>query len=289
MNLQDTLFEKMSHGQWLESLGPKIQGTLNLDKLIPDGADFFIMLSSFAGIFGNLGQSNYVAGCAFQDAFAYERRSRGEKAVAIDLGIVRDVGHLAEHGSTTSYLKAWELPFGIRETELHSLVHLAIAGETSAQILTGFATGGTGESAGIEPPFYFNDPKFSILAQTGKSQDGISPNLSTSSPTSHKASHSSIANIAHSPSKEAATLHITQALRAQVAKCLQMPISDVDVKRPLYTHGVDSLVAVEIRTWLFQYLKANVSTFDLTATMPMTSLARKIVGKCELLPEDFRK
>lgn len=280
MVLRDTLFEKMTFEQWQESLRPKVKGSLNLDRLIPGDADFFVMLSSFAGIFGNLTQSNYAAGCAFQDALAHERRGRGQKAVAVDLGIMRDVGYLAEHGST-GYLKAWEEPFGIRKAELHSLMHLAIAGETSAQIVTGFATGGTAKEAGIEWPFYFKDPKFSILAQVGKSQG-----TGNSSNSKSQALQTSISN---STSTEDAQQHITDALCARVAKSLQMPVSDVDTSRPLHAHGVDSLVAVEIRTWLFQDLKANVSTFDLTATIPMKTLAQRILSKCELVSEELRK
>ncbi len=281
MVLQDTLFEKMTHEHWQQSLRPKVEGSLNLDRLIPDGADFFVMLSSFAGIFGNPTQGNYAAACAFQDALAHERRGRGQKAVAIDLGIMRDVGYLAEHGSA-GYLKAWEEPFGIRETELHSLMHLAIAGETPAQMVTGFATGGTAKDAGIEWPFYFDDLKFSILAQTGKGHQNI---RTLSSSSKSQVLHDSIAN---STSKEDAQQHITNALCARVAKSLQMPMSDVDISRPLHAHGVDSLVAVEIRTWLFQDLKVNVSTFDLTATISMKALAQQILSKCELLSMKFR-
>lgn len=280
MVLRDTLFEKMTHEQWLESLRPKVEGSHNLDRLIPDGADFFVMLSSFVGIFGNVTQSNYAAGCAFQDALAHERRGRGQKAVAIDLGIMRDVGYPAEHGAT-GQLKAWEVPFGMHETELHSLMHLAIAGETSAQIVTGFATGDAVKEAGIGWPLSFTDPKFSILAHTGKSQS-----VQTSSGNKSQVLQDSIAN---SSSKRDAQEYIKDALRARVAKSLQMPISDVDTNRPLHAHGVDSLVAVEIRTWLFQDLKANVSIFDLTASIPMKALAQRILSKCKLLSDDLRK
>ncbi|KAL8738590.1 MAG: hypothetical protein Q9181_000641 [Wetmoreana brouardii] len=280
MVLQDTLFEKMTHDQWQNSLRPKVDGSLNLDELTPANADFFIMLSSFAGIFGNLTQGNYAAACAFQDSLAHERRSRGQKAVAIDLGIMRDVGYLAEHGST-GYLKAWEEPFGIREVELHSLMRLAIAGETPAQVITGFATGGLAKQAGIDRPFYFDDPKFSLLAQTGQG-------LSTANPSGGKAQDLQ-SSIASSTSKAEAHERITKALCARVAKSLQMPVEDVDTSRPLYTQGVDSLVAVELRTWLFQELKANLSTFDITAAMPLSGFVAKVVGKCDLLGEEVRK
>ena len=99
------------------------------------------MLSSFAGIFGNYTQSNYAAGCAFQDALAQERRARGLPcSVSIDLGIMRGAGYFAEEGAVGP-LKQWEERFGMDETELHSLLRLAIGGEIPFQVVTGLPHG----------------------------------------------------------------------------------------------------------------------------------------------------
>lgn len=66
-----------------------------------------------------------------------------------------------------------------------------------------------------------------------------------------------------------------------------MNVGDVDIGRPLHAHGEDSLglVAVEVRTWLFQDFKANVSIFDLTATVPIGSLGWLILKRSEVAPE----
>ena len=61
--------------------------------------DFFILLSSISGIVGNPGQSNYAAGCTFQDALARYRSKRGQKAISIDLGVMRSIGVVAESES----------------------------------------------------------------------------------------------------------------------------------------------------------------------------------------------
>ncbi|KAF7951475.1 hypothetical protein EAE96_006784 [Botrytis aclada] len=59
--------------------------------------DFFILLSSIAGIYGSAGQSNYAAGCTFQDALARSRSAAGHRgSVAINLGWMRTIGIIAE-------------------------------------------------------------------------------------------------------------------------------------------------------------------------------------------------
>jgi zearalenone synthase (highly reducing iterative type I polyketide synthase) len=103
--LRDALFANMTYADWTGSTRSKVQGSANLSAALPD-ADFFVLLSSFAGVFGNRGQTNYAAGCAFQDALALARRARGQKAVSVDLGVMRDVGALAENGAMGD-IKEW--------------------------------------------------------------------------------------------------------------------------------------------------------------------------------------
>ena len=283
--LHDTLFEKVTFEQWQTSLGPKVQGSHNLDRLLGSEADFFIMLSSFAGIFGNRTQSDYAVACAFQDALAHERWARGQHAVSIDLSIMKGVGYLAVKGSTGA-LKQWEEPFGINEAELHALIHAAIVGESSAQLVTGFATGGMVRAAGIERPFYFDDAKLSVLAETRlESEDPAAK----SSQQSSSAPHDPARAVAKSQSAEQAQQHISDALCARVAKSLQINVADIDTSRPLHAHGVDWLVAVEIRSWLFATFKANISMLDLNSSVPITVLVQNIYSVCELLPENLRK
>ena len=114
MVLRDALFERMTWEEWNESLRPKVLGSWNLHVQLPSKIDFFIILSSFSGVFSNIGQSNYAAGGAYQDALAHHRRLMGLKATTIDLGIIKDVGVLAEQARPTQgHLKDWEPHFGM--------------------------------------------------------------------------------------------------------------------------------------------------------------------------------
>ncbi|GJC84088.1 reducing polyketide synthase rdc5 [Colletotrichum liriopes] len=156
MVLRDVLWSNMSYNQWVESTLPKVQGTSNLSAVLPD-VDFFVSLSSFAGVFGNRGQANYAAGNCYQDALArYRRRTLGLKAgFTIDVPIMRGIGVLAETGMLDS-LRDWEIPYGIGEAEFHHIMQLAIRrdmnlepDQSSHQMILGIATGASAREAGI--------------------------------------------------------------------------------------------------------------------------------------------
>lgn len=55
MVLQDAIFENMTHAQFMAAIRPKVQGSWNLHDLLPKDPDFFVMLSSSAGIAGSRG------------------------------------------------------------------------------------------------------------------------------------------------------------------------------------------------------------------------------------------
>ncbi len=72
-------------------------GTWNLHELLPKDLDFFIVLSSLAGIIGSVSQGNYAAGNTFQDALVHYRRSKGLAAQSLDIGVMTGIGYVEEH------------------------------------------------------------------------------------------------------------------------------------------------------------------------------------------------
>ena len=112
MVLQNGIFEKLSLARFNVAIDPKIKRSWNLHKSLSRDLDFFILLSSFNGIMGSMGQSNYAAGNTYQDALAHYRVSQGEKAVALDLGRIKSVGYAAEKGMDSrldsSYARIYE-------------------------------------------------------------------------------------------------------------------------------------------------------------------------------------
>jgi acyl transferase domain-containing protein len=91
----DGLLRDQTWMQFERALAPKMFGAWNLHTLtrgLP--LDFFVMFSSFAGVAGSAGQSNYTAANAFLDGLAEARRASGLPATAIAWGTWQ-VGMLA--------------------------------------------------------------------------------------------------------------------------------------------------------------------------------------------------
>ncbi|KAI6351269.1 hypothetical protein MCOR25_010037 [Pyricularia grisea] len=285
MALRDIVFEKMSHDWWRTGLRPKVQGTWNLheyfDKTRP--LDFFIICSSISGLYGYPSQAQYSAGNTYQDTLAHYRRSQGLKAVSVNLGIMRDVGVLAEQGATGNFL-LWEEALGIREPAFHALFKGLInrlksqdpASWPPAQITTGLGTADIMSRHGLDQPGYFKIPRFGPLAVLSSASGGPS-----STGGSDAVSLSS--RLPEASSKDEAIAIITGALVEKVAAILQMPASEVDSSRPMYRYGVDSLVALEIRNWITTEMKATVALLEVLAAVPMEVFSARIAEKSKLV------
>ncbi|OLN81058.1 Lovastatin diketide synthase LovF 20 [Colletotrichum chlorophyti] len=273
MLLSDSPFETMTHDQWVESTRPKIQGSWNLHRYFDHGhaLDFFVNLSSISGIIGNKGQSNYAAGCTFQDAIAHQRRLEGLKGVSIDLGIMLDVGVVAEKGSTGD-LKRWEEVLGVREPLFHALMKTVIDGQQQmgdtrttpfpTQVCVGLGT--------AEAPLNAVGSSAAEGTTTAEGETG-GAGLDVKSRLSSASSKSEAAEI------------VTDGLIAKIADILQIATLEVDTSRPIYLYGVDSLVAMEMRNWARREMDAQIAIFDILEAVPITQLAAKIAGRSKLV------
>jgi acyl transferase domain-containing protein/thioesterase domain-containing protein/acyl carrier protein len=77
-------------------LEPKLHGTMNLDALVHEPLDFFVLFSSVASCLGLPGQVDYTAANAFLDAFARERSARAAgRSLVINWSAWREVGMAA--------------------------------------------------------------------------------------------------------------------------------------------------------------------------------------------------
>jgi polyketide synthase PksL len=72
--IADSFIVKKSVVEFSDVLAPKVGGTFHLDEATRDvELDFFVLFSAIAGVFGNLGQSDYAVANGFLDQFAAYR------------------------------------------------------------------------------------------------------------------------------------------------------------------------------------------------------------------------
>lgn len=283
--LEDSIYDNMTYKQWADATRPKIQGSWLLHHLLSQAKQelqFFIMLSSIAGVVGNRSQANYASGNTYQDALANYRRQQGLPAVSVDLGLMLGIGLIAEERGGTTNLKKWEA-VGITEQEFHAVMTAAMAENKSlpAQVICGLPTGGILQSENLDRPFYFDDPRFLFLERKD-----IDETLSRKD--EKDTADSVLSQLSHAESMRDAIDIITTTVCQRLARGLQSAAENIDADKPLHSYGVDSLMAVEMRTWITVNLQADVSLFDILSGVSVTALAVKIAAKSKALPEGIK-
>ncbi|KXJ85338.1 hypothetical protein Micbo1qcDRAFT_223400 [Microdochium bolleyi] len=298
MVLQDSLFHRMTYQQWVGATRPKIQGTWNLHELLPKDLDFFISLSSLAGIIGSISQSNYAAGNAYQDALMHYRKAQGLAATSLDLGLMRGIGYVEENEDAAAHTSSLKFT-AVQADQFYHIVRAAMTGSTTGgdraanpmptQLLLGGGSGGSQEAshaAGISGDYYW----LRTLAHFAYMQlmDVRLDSASGSAAAGQGKGNVLIAQLRASANIDQATETVTQILLEKIAKSIMTSASDIDTSKPVYSYGVDSLVAVELRNWVGMELQSEINIFDLTSSAPITDVCRKIANRSAIVAEALR-
>ncbi|KAI1452810.1 polyketide synthase PksD [Annulohypoxylon moriforme] len=260
MVLNDSIFDNMSYAQWQRTILSKVQTSWNLHSNLPADLDFFIMLSSVAGVVGNVSQANYAAGCTFQDSLARYRVQQGQKAVSIDLGLMRDIGLVAETEALQQTFEGY-LGYGqIEEKELIAALDMCCDPTRNPpyrqkhQITMGVTTPADLLTDGKEVEVgMLERPLFSHFSQTRK--------MLPTSQTRNQINFSLLFRQAESVEERSKVA--VRSLTLKLARALSIQPEDVDTEQPLHAYGVDSLVAVELRNWIAKEFAADVPVFEI--------------------------
>ncbi|KAK8108732.1 polyketide synthase [Apiospora sp. TS-2023a] len=127
--------------------------------------------------------------------------------------------------------------------------------------------------AGLEPCGWMNDPLVRALHQ-------IRPRSGDDS--SHNHHHNQTVNygalLVETPLFVVIYKVMYGAIADKLIKSLNITAGDIDPGKSLHDMGVDSLVSVELRTWILKHLDANVAVFDLMEKASIRKLAVLVVG-----------
>lgn len=93
-----------------------------------------------------------------------------------------------------------------------------------------------------------------------------------------------VSQLGKAQSKLGATEVIVECLKQLLARELQTAVENIDADQPLHSYGMDSLLAVEIRTWILLNLQAELSLFDVLGGGSIHALADRIAGISKAVP-----
>ncbi|KAI9721406.1 MAG: Type I Iterative PKS [Chrysothrix sp. TS-e1954] len=281
--LQDTLFENSTFEQWDSIVRTKVEGAWNLHNLMQDlkaDLDFFICLSSDAGIAGNEGQATYAGSSTFLDAFSQYRASLGLPATTLDLPAIIGVGYAAERMKEDSAMKKHlEQLYSeyATENEFLALFKGAVTGklggpETGHQSIIGMRP-----TPGLLERPLMQDAKFSYLRRMAKGTATGALKKDTFTSLSLSESLKDV--------KDDKIIHqlIFDGIAGKFSSIMMIPLEDITPTRPFGQYGLDSLVAVEFRNWINRETDAGISMMELLNMPTLQKLVETLMEKSPLV------
>ncbi|TDV37311.1 acyl transferase domain-containing protein [Paraburkholderia caballeronis] len=261
MVIDDGLVRNASARQIERVMAPKILGALHLDELsrgLP--LDFFVVHSSGTTLFGNPGQSNYVAANGWLEALARQRRARGLPATSPRWGAIADAGFLARNTKVKDALQS-------------RMGGSALPAADALRVLEAMLLTDTGDLGVLELDWRAlarflpsgGSPKFGWIArdaESGKQDDesggGIAQLLATLND---------------------AELHpvVVDMLKSEVSEILRVPADKIDADRSVYDMGLDSLMGVELVVALENRFGIRLPVMALSESPTMSRLASRLI------------
>ncbi|KAI1827427.1 putative polyketide synthase [Xylaria intraflava] len=287
----DGIFSQTTHAQVQKVLAPKVVGTTNLHRVTRGfPLDFFVMTSSIVGVVGTPSQSAYCAAGAFQDAFAWMRKSQGLPATSIDLGLILEVGSVSGSKKTQQMLQR-VLTYGQSETEFLLMIEGAF-GQSSSQSGSSFSQSDSDSPAqvvcGLDPARFLpwvdsgrlsdfvwhENARFQTVAQAIHDKAAARDSAGSQS-TDSSSSWSKRLRTASSAQEQTAIAQ--EAVVTHLAKLLSIEADDIDARKAMSHYGLDSLVAAELRNWLMKSFGVEATVLQLlSGTAKIGSLADMI-------------
>jgi NADPH:quinone reductase-like Zn-dependent oxidoreductase/SAM-dependent methyltransferase/acyl carrier protein len=236
--LDDGVLLHQSWERFQTVFAPKVSGSWQLHALTQDlPLDFFVMFSSAVSLLGSAGQANHVAACAFEDGLAHYRRALGLPALSINWGPWAEVG-AATRGTVSQRLQ-WK-GFQAIEPEQGLRVLEELLGQDRVQI--GVLSVDWRQYSDSLPRGF----RSALLSELSRKTEVSAP----SGQGKTEQPQALLQQLNQAPPAKRQKL-LLEFLRGQAVKVLGLDSTQsLDYKQPLSDLGLDSLMAVELRSVL---------------------------------------
>ncbi|MCP4378917.1 MAG: SDR family NAD(P)-dependent oxidoreductase, partial [bacterium] len=240
-------------------LSGKALGAWNLHRLTHTmSIDFLLLFSSVVSMFGDRGQGNYAAANAVLDALAHYRKLRGLPATSINWGPWA-AGMAASDASVEAEIRKRGLEMLQPAEGMALLEHLMAERPVQVGIMT----------CDLER----------FVAFLRIRRPGFFANMLSAGHKIHKHKHTAptaaiLPEIARAAPEQRTPLLVEYLCRAvgHVIGC--DPVPEWDINAPLYSLGLDSLMAVELRNLVKQDLNVKVPVVTFMENTGLSDLAR---------------
>lgn len=261
MHLNQERFERVA--------APKIYGAWNLHRATRAlQLDFFVLFSSIASVFGSPGQGNYAAANAFLDSLAHYRRQQGLTAMSMNWGPWAQIGLAAAQENRGARLAS----SGIAEIEPER--GIAFFEQLLLQPVPQVVI------ASLQ-----QDVLASLLSDRIE-QETVEQASVQANGTDAKAQKSAIIVRLHATAPQERRHALEQYLLEQVARVLKLTPGQIDVRAPLSSMGLDSLMAVELKNRLEPHLGVTLSTTLVWKYPTIVALTSYLIDKLGFVEDE---
>lgn len=255
------------------SCSTKSEGSWNLIRQLPADMQHHVLLSSCVSVIGSRGQSNYAAGNTYQDALARFAASRGRKCITIDLGVMAEAGYVAENDNVRRLL-AGQGYTSIRLSQFLRMLEVVCdpsyvpGSPTQAHIVTGLETPHSLKQKGLKKAFWMGKPIFRNLNNFGHSHGSV--DVQDSVLVDYQA------RIHEAADAKEATSVVLEELKKKLSQTMMIDVDEINPSKQLFMLGVDSLIAVELRSWFAKVFAADVAVFNILQGSTAADLAQLV-------------
>ncbi|KAF8856698.1 putative hybrid NRPS/PKS enzyme [Acephala macrosclerotiorum] len=285
MVLHDALFLDLDLEKVQKVLKPKVDGSIYLQEVIGDKVlDFFVFFSSVASVTGNGGQSHYAAANMFMVGLAAQRRKRGLAASVIHIGAIIGNGYItreltqAQQNALRSYGNVWMSEQDFHQIFAEAVVCSSPGSGQSHEFMTGLRLI---DANGDDRPTWIDNQRFSHFIIH---QEGAAAGTSTTS-----AGAPVKVQLLGAIDQQQVVDILRSSFIAKLKAVLQMSPEEAEQRFANLDSGVDelgidSLIAVEIRTWFIKELQVDMPVLKILGG---TTVGELLSFALEKIPSDL--
>lgn len=240
--IEPCALNKINDDAFGQIISPKTKGAWNLHLLTRNRRlDWFVMFSSASSLIGLSGQASYVAGNTFLDYLSHYRKGLKLPSLAINWGVMKEVGMVANMSELDKFAKAEGFESVTMTDSLR--VFEKIANTSQSQM-------GIFKMDPVQMASYYsalgNYMSELLRKNDGEnSQDNLLETLQTIQSTDERLAF------------------IENVIVAAVAKLIKAPVSKVNPGGTFKSLGIDSIMAVQFRNSLEKMFCIKISVASL--------------------------
>jgi acyl transferase domain-containing protein len=260
------LLLNMSAEAFDDVLKPKVLGAVALHEALgAEPLDFFVMFSSIASVVPSTGQGNYAAANAFLDAFARYRTSRGLPAVSINWGPWGEVG-MATQLDLIEYFERRGFTPMTNQQGIEAFEQLLSAGYPQATVIAAdwSVVGRENFPLGIAPPLISK-----VIAESA------SPETSAAA---QPEAESVLDRVMSEPDPEARRDIVGTHLLETASQVLRLPPGRLTFDASLNGHGMDSMIAIELKNRIAHSLHQSIAIVELLKGTSVAELTDRVLS-----------